>query len=241
MCTVGVLAPGPVHAAKHKKTGAKRLPNLPGWAPTSKQDDGFIPDKQPDLGGTHPGQPRLPGLSEHCVGPAPKNQDNWNPKCKPSDPKRLQSWQLTQRASNLLTVPKPLVRTAPPRGRRELVGIPTWFWLDKSQWADRSATAKAGGVSATVTASAYEIVVDAGDGSKPFVCSAPWTPYVDGAESNCMHAYTHSGRYTVTVTANWGADWTGSDGDGGTLPTVGRTVRFGVQVVEVRSELIANP
>ncbi|HEX6445428.1 MAG TPA: hypothetical protein VF053_10095 [Streptosporangiales bacterium] len=175
------------------------------------------------------------------MGPAPKNPDNWNPECKPAKRKGPSTWALAQRASNLLTVPEPLVRTAPPRGKRELVGIPTWFWLDKSQWSDRSATARAGDVSATVTASAYEIVIDPGDGSDPFTCSAPWTPYADGARSNCTHAYAHSGRYTAAVTANWGADWTGSDGDGGTLPTVGRTVRFRVQVVQARSELIANP
>lgn len=181
------------------------------------------------------------GYTVGCIGPAPKNPNNWTPGCKPQDPKGPSAWELAQRASNLLTVPKPLIRTAPPRGKRELVGIPTWFWLDKSQWTDRSATARAGDVSATVTASAYEIVVEAGDGSDPFTCSAPWTPYVDGAKSACTHAYRHSGRYTVTVAAYWGADWTGSDGNGGTLPTVGRTVRFSVQVVQARSELVANP
>lgn len=184
---------------------------------------------------------KTPGFTEGCIGPAPTNPDNWNPECKPPDSKGPSSWALAQRANNLLAVPKPMVRTAPPRGKRVLVGIPTWFWLDRSQWASRSATAKAGGVSATVTASAYQIVIDAGDGSDPFTCGAPWTPYADGATSDCVHAYTHSGSYTVRVTANWGADWTGSDGNGGTLPTVGRTVRFSVQVVQARSELIANP
>lgn len=235
VASLGVV--GPNHSAwAHKKTRVKLEGS--GWEPSvSDSDDGGHHGSRPHGSTGVEGS----GYTESCIGPAPKNPDNWNPECKPADPKGPSSWELAQRANNLLPVPKPLVRTAPPRGKRELVGIPTWFWLDKTQWAERSATAKAGGVSATVTASAYQIVVDPGDGSDPFTCGAPWIPYADGATSDCTHAYTHSGRYTVTVTADWGADWTGSDGNGGTLPTIGRTVRFGVDVVQARSELIANP
>lgn len=234
---VGVCLMGPVDtaSAKGKKTGA--APAGTGWSPwAGERKEGGR--RTPGPGSGHA---KGTGFTEGCIGPAPKNPNNWTPGCKPPGPKGPSAWELAQRASNLLTVPKPLIRTAPPRGKRELVGIPTWFWLDKSQWTDRSATARAGNVSATVTASAYEILVDAGDGSEPFTCSAPWAPYVPGAKSTCAHTYRHSGSYTVTVTAYWGADWTGSDGNGGTLPTIGRTLRFGVQVVQARSELIANP
>ncbi|MBO0826740.1 MAG: hypothetical protein J2P24_03075 [Streptosporangiales bacterium] len=164
------------------------------------------------------------------------------PPVKPQCPnRRVSTAGLAIQATNRLPIPAPAVRTAPPRSKRELVGIPTWFWLDKSQWATRSATASAGGVSSTVTASPYELVLDVGDGSDPFTCRAPWTPYRDGGHSSCTRAFMHSGRYTVTATVRWAADWHGSDGNGGTLPTMNQTVRFPVQVVQARSELVANP
>lgn len=145
-------------------------------------------------------------------------------------------------AQTKLAPPKPLVQTAPPRGKRELVGIPTWVWLDKSQWGTRESSASAGGLSVAITASAYELVIDPGDGSNAIVCNAPWTPYIGDPEekSSCTHTFTHSGSYTITVTARWGADWSGSGG-GGTLPTINRSVSFPVTVVQARSELIANP
>lgn len=154
---------------------------------------------------------------------------------------QISSYTLMFRARKTLQIPRPLVRTAPPRGKLELVGIPTWFWLDKSQWSERSATAHGGGLSATVTASVYKVLVDPGDGTESFTCGPPWIPYADGAESACIHKYAHSGRYTATVTAYWATAWTGSDGNGGTLPTIEQAVKFRVRVAQARSELIANP
>lgn len=151
--------------------------------------------------------------------------------------------ELVVQAATRLAPPKPLVQTAPPRGKRELVGIPTWFWLDKSQWGDRTSSASAGGLSVSITASAYELVIDPGDGSDAVVCKAPWTPYQGNpsAKSSCTHKYAHSGSYNITVTARWGADWSGSGGAGGTLPTISRSASFPVTVVQARSELIDNP
>lgn len=167
------------------------------------------------------------------------------PSSKPNQRKRpvVTLHQLIVEAQTKLAPPKPLVQTAPPRGKRELVGIPTWFWLDKSQWGDRTSSASAGNLSVSITASAYELVIDPGDGSDVLICKAPWTPYMGQpkATSNCTHAYTHSGSYTVTVSVKWGADWAGSGGAGGTLPTISRSATFPIRVVQARSELIANP
>lgn len=155
---------------------------------------------------------------------------------------RISTVELSRRASAQLPVPVPVVKTAPPRGKRMLVRMPAWFWLDESQWDARSARAEVGSVWAEATASAFELVIDPGDGSEPFTCDAPGVPYaedVDEADA-CTHTFKRSGTYTVRVTANWGADWEGSDGNGGTLPTLGRSTSFPVRVVEARSELIAN-
>lgn len=170
-----------------------------------------------------------------CPSPTPTPGRNTGP--------RVTIDQLILEAQTGLAPPKPFVKTAPPRGKRELVGIPTWFWLDKSQWDDRTSSASAGSLYVSVTASAYELVIDPGDGSDALVCKAPWTPYKGNpsAASDCTHTYTHSGNYTVAVSAKWGADWSGSGGAGGTLPTISRSATFPVNVVQARSELIANP
>lgn len=150
--------------------------------------------------------------------------------------------ELVVEAQTKLAPPKPLVQTAPPRGKRELVGIPTWIWLDKSQSGKRRSSASGGGLSVTITASAYALVIDPGDGSDALVCRSPWTPYEDDSQetSSCTHTYARSGSYTITVTVRWAADWSGSGG-GGTLPTISRSVSFPVDVVQARSELVANP
>lgn len=173
--------------------------------------------------------PDLAGSSgPDCVAPAPGEGGG------PS------AVTLSQQARERLPVPAPLVRTAPPRGKKVLVHMPTWLWLDESQWGARSKTARAGDVWAKVTADARQLVIDPGDGSDLVYCEAPGLPYGEGAEVKdaCTVTYDHSGTYTVRVTANWGADWAGSDGNGGELPTIGRTASFQVTVVEARSELI---
>lgn len=184
----------------------------------------------------------------------PRNTDAWSQtwtaretgNCPTGEARRepvISSLELSRRASAQLPVPVPIVKTAPPRGKNVLVKLPTWLWLDKSQWDARSARAQVGSVWAEATATAYELVVDPGDGSEPFTCDAPGTPYAEHADEDdaCTHTFTRSGTYTVRVTANWGADWEGSDGNGGTLPSLGRSTSFPVRVVEARSELIANP
>lgn len=167
------------------------------------------------------------------------------PSTKPGQHKRphVTIHELVVEAATKLAPPKPLVQTAPPRGKRELVGIPTWFWLDRSQWGNRSSSASADDLAVSITASAYELVIDPGDGSGVVTCKAPWTPYKGdpNVTSTCTHTYAHSGHYTITATARWGADWSASRGGGGTLPTISRSASFAVTVVQARSELIANP
>ncbi|MGH3097885.1 MAG: hypothetical protein ACRDMV_18030, partial [Streptosporangiales bacterium] len=148
---------------------------------------------------------------------------------------------LAQRALARLPVPAPSIQTAPPRGTNALVQMPHWFWLAKTQWTSRTATAQLGGLSATVTARPTNLTIDPGDGSEAFTCTPPWTPYTHGAESTCTHTFTHHGTYTATVTAHWTAAWTGSDGDGGALPALARTTTFPIKVVQAHSQLIADP
>ncbi|MGH3425875.1 MAG: hypothetical protein ACRDO8_14175 [Nocardioidaceae bacterium] len=148
---------------------------------------------------------------------------------------------LAQRARARLPVPAPAIHTAPPRDTNALVRMPHWFWLAHTQWASRSATARLGELSATVAARATSLTINPGDGTEAFTCTPPWTPYTHGATSSCTHTFTHHGRYTATITVHWTASWTGSDGDGGTLPALSATTTFPIKVVQAHSQLIADP
>lgn len=127
-----------------------------------------------------------------------------------------------------------------------LIRMPTWFWLDPGHAGPRSATARLDGLWARATATPFRVSIDPGDGSPPVVCDAPGVSYTDDhtradEDAACTHAYTDPGDYQVRVTVSWAADWAGSDGGGGTLPTLDRATTFTLHVVEARSELIHGP
>lgn len=181
----------------------------------------------------------------HSTDPCPKDPDPTDPGDgdggSDGDQPTVTTLTLAQRARARLPVPAPKIQTAPPRGTNALVRMPHWFWLGRSQWGARSATARLDGLSATVTAHPTSLTIDPGDESKAFTCTAPWTPYTHGASSTCTHTFTHHGRYTATVSVHWAASWTGSDGDSGSLPALSRTTTFPIKVVQAHSQLIADP
>ena len=75
-------------------------------------------------------------------------------------------------ARRRLDLPLPQPALNPPTA--QLVGVPTWLWVD-GPWAPVSATAAVGAVTATVTATPVEVVWDTGDGTT-LTCDAG-TPY----------------------------------------------------------------
>jgi hypothetical protein len=138
-----------------------------------------------------------------------------------------------------LVVPQP--RTSPPADAEQIVGFPTWLWVEPAAWQTFSATAAIPGLSVTVTASPRHVTWDTGDGTT-FTCAGagtPWNPAAgDGQTTDCSHTYQYvssarpSGRYRVTATVTWSVTWEASTGEAGTLADASRTAAFGLAVGE---------
>jgi hypothetical protein len=153
---------------------------------------------------------------------------------------------LATQARRFLPLPTPQLHTSPPPGRDQLVGLPTWLWVDRASFQARSATASVPGISATVTAVPVAVTWTMGDGAR-VVCRGPGTPY-DPARSeaaqrpSCAHTYRRSstgqpgGRFAVTAAATWQLTWAarGQPG-GGTLPPLTRTSQATLRVAEVQA------
>lgn len=130
-------------------------------------------------------------------------------------------------------LPTPQVRIGPadedPDGWT-YVNNRTFFWIDDApgQWHPVTATASAGGITVTVTATPVSLRVDPGDGS-PTVTCAGTPPAVTRANfhpdiTGCSHTYRNSsavapnGRtWPVTASIVWHVTWTATTGEGGDL------------------------
>lgn len=131
-----------------------------------------------------------------------------------------------QLAREQLAVPNPAPATSPPIGSRHLTGLATWFWTTTTQEVTASATL--GGVTATVTATPVQLVVDPGDGTAAFTCPDGGTPYdtskpAAGQHSGCTHVFRYrshrepTGAWPSTLTITWQLSWAATNGDAGDL------------------------
>jgi hypothetical protein len=119
---------------------------------------------------------------------------------------------LAQAARADLPIDMPQPHTSPTETGFQLVAIPTWFWFEPADWHAVSATASAGGVTATVTARPVSATWDAGDGTDPITCHGPGSRYTPDLAPTCAHTYTDDGVDTVHVTVTWAATWTSNTG-----------------------------
>lgn len=151
------------------------------------------------------------------------------PEAEPVDPEMLAR-------SVRLTPANPAIVTSPPEADG-LVGVDTWFWLER--WGEASSSATAGDVTVTVYATPRELTIDPGDGSGSFTCAGPPVAYSPGADpaTGCTHVYETAGQFTATATLTYDVGFTSNVGAGGplgTIPTVGSvdvTVRQAQAVV----------
>ena len=143
-----------------------------------------------------------------------------------------------------LAIPDPAMAANPPVGSAALVRMPTWLWLDGDYWRPRSATASAGGASATVTATPVTAEWSMGDGAV-VSCEGPgqpWSPAAPAsAPSPCSHTYLTSSSaqpgdtYALTATVTWSVTWTSTvPGIGGELEDQTRSASVRVPVIEVQ-------
>ncbi len=131
---------------------------------------------------------------------------------------------MIEMARATINIPLPAIATSPPVGGTQLVGLPVWFWSN-THYA-RSVTASIPGLSATLTATPGDLVIDMGDGTT-LTCPSGGIRY-DPALSHrdqstdCSGPYDRHGQFTTTATVVWALTWTASNGQSGTLPPVVR-------------------
>ena len=150
---------------------------------------------------------------------------------------------LAREATDLLALRAPQVRLNPDADAIQLVGVPTWMWLDDGTVDTISASAEVPGLSVSATAQATRHVWDMGDGTAPIVCTGAGTPYDTtrppaGQSTDCRHTYQDAGTYTVTATTTWAIDWSASTGEAGTLADADRASTTSVTVIESQAVVV---
>lgn len=165
--------------------------------------------------------------------------------------------QLAQMASAQLRLPVPGIQLSPPPNINQYVNSPTWAWLPASQWTPLSATAAAGPVVVTATASPTSMVIDYTDGgsSHSTTCSGPGTPYsvtladqedplapFSAASPDCGWTFATTsagqpgGKDPVTATITYDVTWavTGAPGGGDLGPLTSPPATFALPVGEIQ-------
>jgi hypothetical protein len=201
----------------------------------------------------------IPGIFQHAVAYTPQVGERSLFECTengrivyfdivtydPGDP--LGGLFATERALQLarqqVDPPSPSIRLSPAVD--QLVGVPTWLWLDDA-WAPVTATASVGAVSATVTATPRSVAWDTGDGTT-VTCHGPgraFSPGRDDAATDCRHTYTRrstaagpTATFHLTAAVTYDVAWSATTGDGGDLGTITRSAGADVRVLESQARI----
>ena len=124
---------------------------------------------------------------------------------------------VAQEAAKQLGFGSPTIEMAPPDGSPQLVGVASWLWLAPGAWQPLTASASAGPVTTTATATPSKVVWDMGDGTS-VTCDGPGTPYSSvepDATTDCSYTWPQAGAFTVTATVYWNVTWTAQGAPGG--------------------------
>jgi hypothetical protein len=143
-----------------------------------------------------------------------------------------------EEARKLLAIAPPVMRLSPPLGTPQLVGVPTWLWID-DPWVTLRASATLGGVTATVTATPTSVVWDLGDGST-VTCDGPGTAYdqarvPEAQQTDCAHIFQRNGLHPLTATVTYTTGWTATTGDAEPLDPITRSSTTTITVNEAQA------
>ena len=158
---------------------------------------------------------------------------------------------LRQRARDAVPFPV-LAQEGAPSGERDsplITQLPTWLWVDQSQWHPVQAQASIPGI-VTVTAigTPRGLRWDPDTGDVPVTCDGPGVAYDfshpdDSQSTSCAYTYRHSsdvapnhGPYELTMGVDWSVEWQCSPGCGsGPLAGVTVTTQRPVWVAELQA------
>jgi hypothetical protein len=137
-------------------------------------------------------------------------------------------------ARDRLTLPEVQLSMSPVGP--QLVGLPTWLWIDPAGWEPVTRSAAVPGVSVSATARPVSVEWSTGDGGS-VVCDGPGTPYTaetppEEPSPDCGYVYRDSspeGGFTVSATVRWSVTWSGA-GESGEFPGLESTASIQVQV-----------
>ena len=169
------------------------------------------------VGGPQPGQWVFPV----CAGPGVLNPmpPFWVSGAQPpaAGAVQLAPVVVAEQAAKQLGLGSPTIEMAPPDGSPQLVGVASWLWLGPGSWRTVTASATAGPVTTTATATPSKVVWDMGDGDT-VTCDGPGTPYsasAPNATTDCSYTWGQAGTYQVTATLYWSVTWTATGAPGG--------------------------
>ena len=150
---------------------------------------------------------------------------------------------LAKAAWKAVEIPAPSVEMNPRMGGdvQTLVGVENWVWASADTPQSVTATASAGPVSATVTATSSGLTLSAPDSKvscRGF--GTPWQPGMPEGGSSCTMTFTRSsehlgGSTSVKVGVSYSASYTASDGAQGSLPSVSTSGSVSLKVGEAQS------
>ncbi len=132
----------------------------------------------------------------------------------------------------------------------QVVGVPTWLWLDRTQWVPQTATVSVPGVVVTATATPVQVTWDPGDGNRLVACNGPGTPFTDRsdpdtASPDCGYIYRRpsksqpDGQFTVQATIHWRVDRRAQGtGQQGVFPELVTTSTRQVEAREVQTLVV---
>jgi hypothetical protein len=150
---------------------------------------------------------------------------------------------VAQQAVRQLGFASPAIEMAPPDGSPQLVGVATWLWIAPGAWRTLAASATAGPVTTTATATPSKVVWDMGDGDT-VTCDGPGTAYspsAPNATTGCSYTWPGPGSFTVTATVYWSVTWTASGAPGGGNLGVQAGPPAQVPVMVTESQAINTP
>jgi hypothetical protein len=139
--------------------------------------------------------------------------------------------QVAQMAVADLDLVAPTVSMA-PSGDKAIMNLESWLWIAPADWQPITATATAGDITATATATPHYVVWDMGDGNQ-VTCDGPGVAYdtsiPDQDESTtCGYTYQETSangpnqQFTITTTVEYDVTWSSvgvaGGGDLGIIP-----------------------
>ncbi|MBI0293238.1 hypothetical protein JBE04_01685 [Streptomyces sp. PRKS01-29] len=181
------------------------------------------------------------------MGILPRFDGDKPKKSKPKHKRQVPVEVVVRQAIEKLRLPKPVIRTSPDEDDVQVVGVPTWMWVQRSTWAPVTQTAEVPGLRVTATASPRRAVWSMGEGGL-VTCTGPGTPYSQNfrpeePSPDCGYIYrmaslTEVGReFKISVQVTWDVEWHGG-GQSGRVPGLVITAERPLAVDEVQAVVV---